>query len=125
MTIFTGFPASSPLQSIFDSTKDAAKVTQCSRKGIMTHCKNLRQKLDQMNKFTITTLSTETGQEKQKLVASRAHANFAVGDFVLVASTTQVKLPKLMPRWTGPYRVTRTINDWIHEVQHLATAKKS
>jgi hypothetical protein len=30
-----------------------------------------------------------------------------------------------MARATGPYRVTKTINDWVYEVQHLVIAKKS
>jgi hypothetical protein len=34
----------------------------------------------------------------QRLVSSRAHANFAVGDFVLDATRALVKLPKLITR---------------------------
>jgi hypothetical protein len=46
-------------------------------------------------------------------------------EIVLVVSPAQINLPKLMPRWTGAYRMTKTINDWINEVEHLVTAKKS
>jgi len=35
-----------------------------------------------------------------------------------------MKLPKVMARLTVPYRVTKTINDWVYEVQNLVTAKK-
>jgi len=30
-----------------------------------------------------------------------------------------------MPYYTGPYRVTKTINDWANEAQHFVIAKKS
>jgi hypothetical protein len=53
--------------------------------------------------------------KNQMLLASGAHANVSVGDF-LVAAPTQVKLPELMPRWTIPYRMTKAINDWVYEV---------
>jgi hypothetical protein len=105
--------------------KNATRSTQLSTGAIMAHLHDLKQKLDQMHKIVITSLSTKREPKRPRLFASRAHANFAVGDFVLVAAPAQFKIPKLMPRWTGPYRMTRTITDWVYEVQHLVTAKKS
>jgi len=50
-----------------------------------------------------------------------ARPSFSVGDFVLVVVDHQKEIPKLMPRWTGPYRITRRVNEWVYEVQHLVT----
>jgi hypothetical protein len=47
--------------------------------------------------------------------------DFQVGDFVMVAVPDRPSTHKLAARWRGPYRVTRTINDHVYEVQHLVT----
>jgi len=68
--------------------KNATLATQLSTEAIMTHSHDLKQKLNQMHKIVINSLSKK---REQKIA--------------------QVKLSKLMPRWTGPYRMTKTIND--------------
>ena len=58
-----GLPASSPLQAIFDSEQNATRTTQLSTEAIMAHCDDLRQKLNQMHKIVITSLSTNREQK--------------------------------------------------------------
>jgi hypothetical protein len=48
--------------------------------------------------------------------------DFQVGDFVMVATPVRPKNHKLEARWRGPYRVIRTINDYVYAVQHLVTS---
>jgi hypothetical protein len=40
-------------------------------------------------------------------------------DLVLVAPDPHYTILKLIPRWSGPYRINRTIiNEWVYEVQY-------
>jgi hypothetical protein len=43
------------------------------------------------------------------------------GDFILVAIPAEVIKHKLTAVWRGPYRVTRPINNFVYEVEHLLT----
>jgi len=74
-----------------------------------------------MHKKVWESSSTKREAKQTRMAAKATRPNFSVGDFVLVAVDHQKKIPKLMPRWTGPYRITRTINEWVYEVQHLVT----
>jgi hypothetical protein len=47
--------------------------------------------------------------------------NFQVGDFVMVAIPARTTKHKLDAYWRGPYRVTRTITDYVYEVEHIVT----
>jgi hypothetical protein len=46
---------------------------------------------------------------------------FMVGDYVLVAIPKQPKNHKLQATWRGPYRIIRTISDYVYEVEHVVT----
>jgi hypothetical protein len=78
-----------------------------------------------MHKKVWESSSTKREAKQTRMAAKATRPNFSVGDFVLVAVDHQKKIPKLMPRWTGPYRITRTINEWVYEVHHLVTKKLS
>jgi hypothetical protein len=71
----------------------------------------------QMHKIVITSLPRK--RKNPKFDCLRHHANVAVGDLVFVAAPAQVKLPKVMPRWTRHFCVNRTINEWVYQIQFL------
>ena len=59
--------------------------------------------------------------EDSKAVSDRDRlVDFAVGDFVMVA-TPRALPSKLVARWSGPYEVVRCVDDYVYEVKHLVT----
>ena len=60
-------------------------------------------------------------RSRNKLIAND-FPNFEIGDFVLVAVIDPIS--KLSARWTGPWKVVRTENDWVYVVEHLLSKKE-
>ena len=50
--------------------------------------------------------------------------NLEVGDFCLHANTYRRQVSKLHVVWRGPYRVTKTVNNWVYEIEDLLTSAK-
>ena len=116
ITVMTGLPAQSPLDSIslpnkFDSTQYSSVVDMVTRCPI---------ELEIMHKTVCTALS-------KRRQASRSHmsrgkpANFHIGEFVLLATRDRSTRSKLDLRWAGPYRIVSTSSEWVFQIETILT----
>ena len=64
-------------------------------------------------------------EAKRKIAQGKAVSpKFAVGDFVLYARVRrQGVIPKLMPTWTGPWRVVGADHSHVYSVQNIFSGK--
>ena len=59
--------------------------------------------------------SRESANKKRRVF----DINFTIGDFFLVVSV--IKGSKLAQKWTGPYEIIGSINDYVFKVKHVLT----
>lgn len=129
LTAFTQLPADSPLLAIRHPTKEPVEILQIEevRAKQLLRVRELQDSLDQIHRNL--SLSVSTAREKR--VAShnaRTHVracNFDVGDFVLCGKLNRHIGSKLSLRWYGPRRITKTLSDFLFEVEDLRTMDKS
>jgi hypothetical protein len=119
-TAFTGLPATPPLTGLVHPDDARVESIDWITSESMRHVTELAHALHVMHKHVAATAA----KKRAKARAVRAGktsvklANFALGDFVLVARALRHP-SKLTLRWKGPYRVVRVVSDHLMEVQQL------
>jgi transposase InsO family protein len=124
VTVFTGQPASSPLDFIHSPGNQALiSASKLSASDIQTECLKLQNSLDNLHK--------QVSDSRKKFISKRRRDRksqskvqdfkFHIGDFVLVAMPKNMIRTKMDFVWTGPYRIVESVNDYIFKVEHLIT----
>ena len=152
--IFVGMPRYDPFQYIISSHGKEAidnvlDTIDMSSDKVKAHFVKLKASLDTMyeeiqpkvlrarNRVTLSnekqnfTQATRARRAKElglrpcEVTSDMCIPRFAVGDYVLVAIPKQPKNHKLQAIWRGPYRIIRTISDYVYEVEHVVSKSVS
>jgi hypothetical protein len=134
ITVFTGLPASNPLDIVFLPPK-AFSATRLTAERIAELTENLRTSLQAIHKTVVRTRSSDdvgdVGDVDVDATDVRppkgVDVNFDVGDYVLWAkdvSTHKQHQDKLHATWYGPMRVTAAVTPWIYEIEDLLSGTK-
>jgi transposase InsO family protein len=116
VTVFTGLPASNPLD-IVSLAPVVPASTRVTPNKIGECTENLRNSLQNMHK-EIGKIGNTTREKRKIGVAT----NFDVGDYVLVARPLQAgNREKLQAVWKGPMRVINTLSPHVFEVEDLVS----
>ena len=128
-TAFTGQKQGSYLLKIKRRTGKEVSFTTIDsvRAAKLANLESILIALDNMHR-EVHTLSSKA--RKKRVQAHNSYTNirevnFNLVDFVMKANTTRVLKNKIAIRWYGSMRVTKVISDYIFEVEHLISGKKS
>ena len=119
VTVFTGLPASNPLDVGFLPPKTLSNV-RLTADQLVALTENLRTSLQSMHSSIDSSRDKDDSGTPQRPVV-----NFQVGDYVLWAKLvdqTKKYQDKLHAKWYGPMRVVGTISPWIYEIQDMIDA---
>ena len=85
------------------------------------------QSLDNLHRYVVgsRTRKPQSELERHNKRTGIRHANFQVGDFVLVADRESHSGSKLAVKWKGPRRVTRYDSQLVFEVEDLLNETRS
>jgi transposase InsO family protein len=120
VTVFTGLEPTRSLDVVFRRINHDFASARVSPEDIRKHVLSLRVFLEEMH----ADVQVNKDAKKRKNLSSQRRtqeANFDVGDYVLLSRGLCTPAGKLAPTWTGPYRITEVISDWVYKVQHLLT----
>jgi hypothetical protein len=89
----------------------------------LTNIQQLRTAVDEIHKTAGDAASRRRAlsADRRALKPGVVAANFAVGDYVLVAKREFQVGEKLSLRWRGPRRVVNTLSDHVFEIEDLHT----
>ena len=113
-----------PCDVIWNATQKQLRKVKITKIG-KRYLKKLRRSLKNMHKKTNQSL--EEFQDRRNVARFFKYgvtiANYTPGDYVLKAriKSRDPKVHKLACVWTGPYRVTKAINDYTYELEDLIT----
>ncbi len=117
--VMFGRPPSNVVKDAIFSTnaKAVKKLSTVDLNGevFTTHIQELAASLEAIHKKVVTNRTSLRSKDRRRGVQE---INFTVGDYVLVASVAK-RRSKLEARWTGPFRVSKTINDLVFEVTSI------
>ncbi|KAE9062778.1 hypothetical protein PF010_g29265 [Phytophthora fragariae] len=120
--LFTGLPASSPLDTVVSHRADADPLLVVDFACVGEQLESLRNSLHEMHKEVLDT------KERKRLQDMATHkgsvVNFDVGDFVLWSRIDQ-RLPnnKLLGQWVGPFKVIEA-KPHSFVIQHLISGRE-
>ena len=120
---FTGLPAQNPLAAIWRNDQEKVIETRKTAGDIRALTDSLRDALLEIHKYVTLTASRLRTQTRRKFENQKL-PNFKIGDFVLFAAHEMKFPPKLRAKWTGPYRVVKTISNHVHQIEHLVHGEK-
>ena len=126
VTVMTGLPPSLIFDYVYSRLDDTIYRNPLTPKEIRKITEKLRDSLRDMHKRVNASLK-RTRRGKRKSADKNRHAKslkLAVGDFVLVAVPKGRKRHKLQTKWTGPWRVIRTLSEWVYVVECLVTGEE-
>ena len=115
VTVFSGLPADNPLRLIVLPDRTQHTSFQAGRALKLMNTERLLKVLDEIHK------DVSERRPKHRDAAIRQHnektgvkhANFMVGDFVLMARTDPMAGSKLKVKWVGPQRVSCIESEWV------------
>ncbi len=113
--VMIGLPPSLPLHAVLTSP------TLEKGEGVVDLTASVKEMKGILDEFHVISKVAREGRNNSKTNSSRTHANFEIGDFVLVAAVQPDKLSAL---WQGPSRVVSTRSDWVYVVESLVSGKK-
>jgi hypothetical protein len=124
ITVFTGLPANNCFGYIFDNKEDKFRNSRLSENELILLHEDLSYALADIHR-TVDQTKKHVRELARKSRNSRnliVKINFEVGDYVLIASA--IRKDKLSPKWTGPYRVVDTVNEYVYVVENLLDKEK-
>ena len=118
ITVFTGLPASNPLDVVFLPTKTISDV-RLTADQVAVLSEKLRTSMQSMHKdMDVERSKRDVGDVGDVVV------DFKVGDYVLwakLADQHKKYQDKLHAKWYGPMRVVDAISPWVYEIEDLIT----
>ena len=118
ITVFTGLPASNPLDVVFLPTKTISDV-RLTADQVAVLSEKLRTSMQSMHKDMDVERSKRAVGDVGDVVV-----DFKVGDYVLwakLADQHKKYQDKLHAKWYGPMRVVDAISPWVYEIEDLIT----
>ena len=125
LELFTGHRQDSPVTAIATKVNGATVVHSLSdtRLDAIMKTLSLHDKLEDMHRD----IEKSTSRRRKNAIEAhnrRTHirpVNFTTGDYVLRGETTSGS--KLRLNWTGPYRVTECLNEFLFRIEELGTGR--
>ena len=122
LTAFTGRSPDSPLQSLVCTHACETYSLDMIRAQQLMQIDTLRASIDAIHRQAATSASNRRASARAgHNKPGTRHANFEVGDFVLIAKREFRGGEKLSLRWRGPYRVVSTLSEHLYDVEDLLT----
>lgn len=123
ITVFMGFPPEDMIEEIFDpQTKKFVEIPE-NTETIKNKCEELAAVLRDIHK-AIPAQKEKRHQRNKKSQGKIKFQYFDVGEYVLWSNVdTITDKEKLMVTWKGPYRIVKTVSDWVYEIEHIVTKK--
>jgi hypothetical protein len=134
ITIFTGLPASNPLDIVFLPPKAFSEIRMTAEQvavlteNLRTSLQAMHKKIDSTRKGDVDAAGRDVGDVGDDDGPPKGvDVNFDVGDYVLWAkdvTTHKQHQDKLHAKWYGPMRVTAAVTPWIYEIEDLLDGTK-
>ncbi len=127
VTIFTGLEPTTLMTSIFVPRLDQVMEIPMTPDRLNTVTSALLDNLDIFHKQSADRVSTQRQQQHKSRLRRKMvkQINFALGDYVLVATNIKHRRRKSEYNWTGPAQIVEIINEHIYAVRDLITNESS
>jgi transposase InsO family protein len=122
--IHGGVKPSKAMDVIFDTQKleivsaPITKAIQSKYEQLLASLTKMHKKVDAKKEKTRRT------KHRRKVSQQTQLPNFHKGDYVLWSQVDQKHHDKLQVRWTGPFRITQILSDYVYVIEHLITGEK-
>jgi hypothetical protein len=122
ITAFTGRNPDSPLLSLLSVLTGQSLSLDAARALQLLKIQELRAAVDEIHKTARESADSNRAAARAHHARPHVqHANFELGDFVLVAKRAFRGGEKLSLRWHGPHRIVSTRSEYVYDVEDLMT----